>query len=240
MAAAIDAKGRTAVAAALEALRASTLAVHAAVGLTLPASRQAARLARTAEGLLRTAVSLLTAAPPEPRAVPAPAASAASGPASRRRPRRSRAKRNEEMKCDDVTADDADAPMPSPKQLEDARGPEDPSAVSALPHPVFVAAAGAGSTRGASSSTPSAASPRTCSAAPWPPLPVHFEYFPPDAKRLVAALRAEGVPFEAVKKLVECVSKRGSRWKPPTRPGRAPTAADALLHQLGTALRDNT
>ena len=69
---------------AAEAARGALLATHAATGLTVGASPQAARLLRAAEGILRSAIAVL-ASPPAPAAVQPTVASPA--PPRRRRPR---------------------------------------------------------------------------------------------------------------------------------------------------------
>ena len=81
--------------AALGAARGAVLAMHSAASLALPASREAARLLRTAEGLARTAVATLQAAPTPS---PPPTAAAPRAPRRRRRPRgrRAEAKRGAE------------------------------------------------------------------------------------------------------------------------------------------------
>ena len=69
---------------ALESCRGAVLAIHAAAGLSLACSREAARLMRVAEGLGRTAISLMAASECPPIAA---ALEAKEAPRKPRRPR---------------------------------------------------------------------------------------------------------------------------------------------------------
>ena len=89
--------------AALEAARAASLAVHAAAGLAAPCSRQAVRLLRAAEGLVRSAVAVLSVLPPpQPAPAAAPVAGVVAAPLRRRRPRGKRKEKAAKMEVDTV------------------------------------------------------------------------------------------------------------------------------------------
>ena len=72
---------------AVEAARAAVLALHAAAGLSMSASREGTRLLRAAEGLCRAAVAVLTAPGPEPPPLTPTVVAPAAAPQRRRRPR---------------------------------------------------------------------------------------------------------------------------------------------------------
>eukprot|EP00974_Lingulodinium_polyedra_P088620 8593849-Lingulodinium_polyedra.AAC.1 len=120
---------------ALDAARAAVLAAHAASGLAAAQSREATRLLRSAEGLCRAAAAVLAAPAPAPSA-PA-TAEAAAAPLRRRRPRR-RAARAEAggQRAMDTDSPEAGHGQPAERSTEEG-------SLAALPHPVFVAAAGA-------------------------------------------------------------------------------------------------
>ena len=90
---------------ALEAARGAALAVHAAAGLSSGVEREAARLLRAAEGIVRAAVACLASAP-DPIPTAATEAEAAAAPRRRRRPRGRRGRTAEEPR------EEGDAAMP--------------------------------------------------------------------------------------------------------------------------------
>ena len=125
---------------AVDAARGSLIAIHAAAGLSGAQSREATRLLRAAEGLVRAAVAVM-AAPVSP--VQPPAAAPQPAAPRRRRPRKRRAAAPEamEVNLDKHSSEDEPAPTWEDKDTELAVEAlaAAPAAAARLPHPVFLA-----------------------------------------------------------------------------------------------------
>ena len=113
-----------------EAVRAAILTVHAAAGLASCADQQTQRLLRTSEGLSRSALAVLLAAPPDTSPQQPRAPKPDDAPRKRRRPRGKRGNRG---------------PKVSAMDEDDTTAPEHSGSASALP----AAAATPGPPRGA-------------------------------------------------------------------------------------------
>lgn len=224
-------------AAALEAVRASVLALHAAVGLTLPVSRQAARLVRAAEGLSRSAVAVLSAPPAVPRAA-SPSAPAADAGGLPRRHRRRRGVRSGGGMEVDVGVPDAAVDELSKVRADvgEAGAQRSDQGVAALPHPVFVAAAG--SARGVLPDRPLADGSSPLGPAAALPAPA---VLPPEADNPVRALLVRralgfGVPPAAVGTVERSVYKLRGNWQPLACHKVAPDYTEQL-NDFGLRLR---
>jgi len=99
---------------AAEAARTACMATHAAAGLAVGQSKTAGRLLRAAEGLLRSAVAVLTDTPAPIPAAATPGASSTAATSKRRpRPRARRKKATEAGDQTHMQTDDVQAGRPS-------------------------------------------------------------------------------------------------------------------------------